>query len=133
MRLQRTLRCLASFKTSTPCLGVVERSQNRRFSDQYYGRYEKMQRDSRQQLEGADVDSPDDIDSYERLYQRSYDKHMAREVGTGGEQGEDGLTHVDRSGRARMVDVSRKVATSRTAVAEGRVWIGKLAMRKESS
>lgn len=32
-----------------------------------------------------------------------------------------GLTHLDAEGRARMVDVSGKPATDRTAVAEGRV------------
>jgi len=32
-----------------------------------------------------------------------------------------GLTHIDASGEARMVDVSGKPATSRMAVAEGRV------------
>ena len=32
-----------------------------------------------------------------------------------------GLTHIDASGEANMVDVSQKVATSRTAIAEGRV------------
>src|ERR1700753_2628037 len=31
------------------------------------------------------------------------------------------LTHIDASGEARMVDVSAKAATERTAVAEGRV------------
>ncbi len=31
------------------------------------------------------------------------------------------LTHIDESGQARMVDVSNKAATPRTAVAEGRV------------
>ena len=32
-----------------------------------------------------------------------------------------GLTHLDERGRARMVDVSAKPATTRTAVAEGRM------------
>jgi cyclic pyranopterin phosphate synthase len=36
-----------------------------------------------------------------------------------------GLTHIDASGAARMVDVSGKSATSRTAVAEGRVVMSK--------
>src|SRR5438445_13261402 len=31
------------------------------------------------------------------------------------------LTHIDSSGEARMVDVSAKSATERTAIAEGRV------------
>jgi cyclic pyranopterin phosphate synthase len=35
----------------------------------------------------------------------------------------DRLTHVDESGAARMVDVSAKVATSREAVASGRVLV----------
>src|SRR6266508_3266143 len=35
------------------------------------------------------------------------------------------LTHIDASGEARMVDVSAKAATERTAVAEGRVVMGK--------
>ena len=34
---------------------------------------------------------------------------------------EDGLTHIDADGRARMVDVSAKPATKRVASAEGRV------------
>jgi len=33
----------------------------------------------------------------------------------------EALTHIDASGEARMVDVSEKPATERTAVAEGRV------------
>ena len=33
------------------------------------------------------------------------------------------LSHVDRSGRVRMVDVSRKRVTTRTAVARGRVFM----------
>src|SRR3981081_870287 len=35
------------------------------------------------------------------------------------------LTHIDSSGEARMVDVSAKPATERTAVAEGRVVMSK--------
>lgn len=35
------------------------------------------------------------------------------------------LTHIDAKGEARMVDVSAKVATERTAVAEGRVVMSK--------
>ena len=34
---------------------------------------------------------------------------------------EDGLTHLDADGRARMVDVSGKDVTSRRAVAEGQI------------
>ena len=34
---------------------------------------------------------------------------------------EQGFTHVDASGNARMVDVSEKAVTSRTAVAEGAI------------
>ena len=37
------------------------------------------------------------------------------------------LTHIDKRGQARMVDVSAKLATERTAIAEGRVM-----MRKET-
>jgi cyclic pyranopterin phosphate synthase len=36
-------------------------------------------------------------------------------------KGGSALTHIDASGEARMVDVSAKAATERTAVAEGRV------------
>ena len=35
------------------------------------------------------------------------------------------LTHIDATGEARMVDVSTKPATERTAVAEGRVIMSK--------
>jgi cyclic pyranopterin phosphate synthase len=42
---------------------------------------------------------------------------MARKSSTGG----PALTHIDARGEARMVDVSDKPATSRVAVAEGRV------------
>ena len=35
--------------------------------------------------------------------------------------GKPALTHIDAKGEARMVDVSAKPATERTAVAEGRV------------
>src|ERR1700716_44995 len=38
---------------------------------------------------------------------------------------EPALTHIDASGEARMVDVSAKAATERTAVAEGRVVMAK--------
>src|SRR5881227_2367772 len=40
-------------------------------------------------------------------------------------KGGPALTHMDASGEARMVDVSGKPATERTAVAEGRVVMGK--------
>ncbi len=36
-----------------------------------------------------------------------------------------GLTHVDETGAARMVDVSEKAVTSRTATASGRVLVSK--------
>ena len=36
----------------------------------------------------------------------------------------DALTHIGAGGEARMVDVSEKDATSRVAVAEGRVRMG---------
>lgn len=38
-----------------------------------------------------------------------------------------GLSHIDEHGRARMVDISAKSATSRTAVATGRVVLGETA------
>jgi cyclic pyranopterin phosphate synthase len=40
-----------------------------------------------------------------------------------------GLSHVDREGRARMVDVSEKPVTAREAVARGRITIAPAAMR----
>jgi cyclic pyranopterin phosphate synthase len=46
---------------------------------------------------------------------------MARKVSKDG----TALTHIDSSGEARMVDVSAKPATERTAVAEGRVVMSK--------
>jgi cyclic pyranopterin phosphate synthase len=36
-----------------------------------------------------------------------------------------GLTHIDESGKARMVDVTAKTATEREAVAKGRVLMKK--------
>ncbi|MFI6700023.1 cyclic pyranopterin monophosphate synthase MoaC [Streptomyces sp. NPDC050509] len=39
------------------------------------------------------------------------------------ETGQDGLTHIDASGAARMVDVSAKEVTARTARASGRVLV----------
>jgi cyclic pyranopterin phosphate synthase len=41
----------------------------------------------------------------------------------------DGLTHLGAEGEARMVDVSDKNATSRVAVAEGRVRMGKATLQ----
>ena len=46
---------------------------------------------------------------------------MARKASKGGAA----LTHIDGNGEARMVDVSAKPATERTAVAEGRVVMSK--------
>lgn len=40
-------------------------------------------------------------------------------------KGDPALTHIDARGEARMVDVSEKPATERTAVAEGRVVMSK--------
>ena len=51
----------------------------------------------------------------------SKDKASKHKASKGG----DALTHIDASGEARMVDVSAKAATERTAVAEGRVVMGK--------
>jgi len=39
------------------------------------------------------------------------------------------LSHVDASGAARMVDVSDKPLSARTATARGRIWISRAAMR----
>lgn len=39
------------------------------------------------------------------------------------------LSHIDERGRARMVDISPKMATARTAVAAGRVLLGAEAFR----
>lgn len=44
-------------------------------------------------------------------------------AGTSGEPGQDRLTHVDEHGAARMVDVSEKAVTARTARASGRVLV----------
>jgi cyclic pyranopterin phosphate synthase len=38
------------------------------------------------------------------------------------------LTHIDADGAARMVDVSAKAETKRTAVAEGRILVGETAL-----
>jgi cyclic pyranopterin phosphate synthase len=44
-------------------------------------------------------------------------------------RGAAALSHVDARGQARMVDVSDKPVTARTAVARGRIWIAPQAMR----
>ena len=41
-----------------------------------------------------------------------------------------GLSHVDRSGRVRMVDVGAKQQTAREAVARGRITVGREALRQ---
>ncbi len=41
----------------------------------------------------------------------------------------DGLTHLDEEGRARMVDVTTKSETRRTAVAEGSIVMGERTLR----
>ncbi len=41
----------------------------------------------------------------------------------------DALTHIGAKGEARMVDVSKKAATSRIAVAEGRVCMGRATLK----
>ena len=43
-------------------------------------------------------------------------------------RGARGLTHVDKRGRARMVDVGAKPITRREAVARGRIWISSEAL-----
>lgn len=48
---------------------------------------------------------------------------MSTGAGTGGGGGAPQLTHVDESGKARMVDVSAKDVTARTATAAGRVLV----------
>ncbi len=40
-----------------------------------------------------------------------------------------GLSHVDRAGRVRMVDVGDKAETTREAVAQGRISVGAAALR----
>jgi len=45
------------------------------------------------------------------------------EAGPGGETGPGGLTHVDKTGAARMVDVSAKPESARQAVASGKVFV----------
>lgn len=42
----------------------------------------------------------------------------------------DGFTHFNESGRAKMVDVSNKVATKRTATARGRIYMDGATVRK---
>jgi len=44
-------------------------------------------------------------------------------------RGSPTLTHIDTQGEARMVDVSAKAATERTAVAEGRVVMSKATLQ----
>ena len=44
-------------------------------------------------------------------------------------KGDPALTHIDARGEARMVDVSEKPATERTAVAEGRVVMSKATLK----
>ena len=46
-------------------------------------------------------------------------------VSSGNDEGSGVLTHIGAGGEARMVDVSGKDATSRVAVAEGRVRMGR--------
>ena len=46
-------------------------------------------------------------------------------MGRRSSKGDPTLTHIDAKGEARMVDVSAKPATERTAVAEGRVVMSK--------
>lgn len=43
---------------------------------------------------------------------------------------DDGLTHMDAEGRARMVDVTAKEVTSRVAVAEGRILMAPETLQK---
>ncbi|WP_420964164.1 cyclic pyranopterin monophosphate synthase MoaC [Bradyrhizobium sp. B120] len=50
---------------------------------------------------------------------------MARKTKAGSKGPVAALTHIDAKGEARMVDVSAKPATERTAVAEGRVLMSK--------
>ncbi|MGY3690043.1 cyclic pyranopterin phosphate synthase [Bradyrhizobium sp. USDA 3240] len=50
---------------------------------------------------------------------------MARKAKAGSKGPGTALTHIDAKGEARMVDVSAKPATERTAVAEGRVLMSK--------
>ena len=51
----------------------------------------------------------------------SKDKGSKRQDKSKASKAGSALTHIDASGEARMVDVSDKAATERTAVAEGRV------------
>ncbi len=50
---------------------------------------------------------------------------MAKKPAKGADKPATTLTHIDAKGEARMVDVSAKPATERTAVAEGRVVMSK--------
>jgi cyclic pyranopterin phosphate synthase len=48
----------------------------------------------------------------------------------GGRSPKAGLTHVDQSGRIRMVDVSEKTSTAREAIARGRITMSADAVRQ---
>jgi cyclic pyranopterin monophosphate synthase len=56
------------------------------------------------------------------------DPPAAAEPAAAGEQHLHGLTHLDRAGQARMVDVSGKQITARTATATGRVLLSREAV-----
>ena len=56
------------------------------------------------------------------------DKNRRQEAG--GRSRKAGLTHVDPSGRIRMVDVSEKASTAREAVARGRITMSADAVRQ---
>ena len=60
---------------------------------------------------------------------RSVDRTTTRGKGRGSKRSVGSLTHVDASGAAKMVDVSEKPVTERTAVAKGVVRIGPKAAR----
>ncbi len=45
----------------------------------------------------------------------------------------DELTHIDKSGRARMVDISGKTDTHRVAIAEGKIFMKKETLEKIES
>ncbi len=45
----------------------------------------------------------------------------------------DELTHIDKSGRARMVDISDKTDTHRVAIAEGKIFMKKETLEKIES
>ena len=54
---------------------------------------------------------------------------MARKPAQESAKHRPALTHIDSSGEARMVDVSKKPATERIAVAEGRVVMSKATLK----